>query len=348
MLGQPVFSFAFKRIDKAKTMSSSYGVMISPGKIIDPGLLFQRFLVVSRTGELDLEEVMKYELSAYPTSLFEYNHILRKADKPQLAHAIDEHYNNQASIETTPDAALCTERYVIDGGFLIRKLKWKKRDTYSKIAKLYADFTIKHYGLATVVFDGYDAGPSIKDNTHKRRQKNIHYPIVHFTGDTEFEGKQEEFLSLGSNKQQLIKLISEEMVLRGCTVFQAEGDAHVYITKAAVNSAQEHSTTLIGEDTDLLILLVHFADANGKPLYFKSDNQSRGIPKVYYINNLKSIFGSELCTQLLFLHAFTGSDSTLRIYGVGKKSVFQKLVKVIVSFIPVQLHSLLQARTPLI
>lgn len=117
------------------------------------------------------------------------------------------------------------------------------------------------------------------------------------------------------------------MVKRGCTVIQTEGDADVDITKAAVNSALEHSTTLIGEDTDLLILLLHFADANGRPLYFKSDNQSRGIPKVYDINKLKTHFGSEFCTQLLFLHAFTGCDSTSRIYGVSKKSVFQKLVK---------------------
>lgn len=44
------------------------------------------------------------------------------------------------------------------------------------------------------MFDEYDAGLSIKDNTHKIRQENIHYSIVHFAGDTEIEGKQEEFL----------------------------------------------------------------------------------------------------------------------------------------------------------
>lgn len=51
---------------------------------------------------------------------------------------------------------------------MIRKLKWKKGDTYWVVAKVYADFIIEHYGLAIVVSDGYDAGPSIKDNTHKR------------------------------------------------------------------------------------------------------------------------------------------------------------------------------------
>ncbi|KAJ8893546.1 hypothetical protein PR048_006144 [Dryococelus australis] len=154
----------------------------------------------------------------------------------------------------------------------------------------------------------------------------MHYHIVHISGDTEFEEKQEEFLSMGRDKQQLIKLISQEMVMRGCKAFQAEGDTDVHITKAAVNSAQGNSTILIGEDTDLLVLLLHYAEVNSKPLYFKSDNQSRGIRKVFNINNLKSILGSELCIQLLFLHAFTGCDSTPHIYGVGKKTVFQKLL----------------------
>jgi len=55
----------------------------------------------------------------------------------------------------------------------------------------------------TVVFDGYDEGPSIKDNTHERRGQNIH-PIVSFTAEIEFSGKQEEFLSRDVNKQRLI------------------------------------------------------------------------------------------------------------------------------------------------
>jgi len=55
----------------------------------------------------------------------------------------------------------------------------------------------------TVVFDGYDEGPSIKDNTHERRGQNIH-PIVSFTTETEFSGKKAAFLSKDVNKQRLI------------------------------------------------------------------------------------------------------------------------------------------------
>ena len=34
-----------------------------------------------------------------------------------------------------------------------------------------------------------------------------------------------------------------------------------------------------------------------------------------------------MCNQLLFVHAYTGCDSTSKIFGIGKKSAFRKLVK---------------------
>jgi len=55
----------------------------------------------------------------------------------------------------------------------------------------------------TVVFEGYDEGPSIKDNTQETRGRNI-YPIVSLTAETEFSGMKEEFLSRDVNKQRLI------------------------------------------------------------------------------------------------------------------------------------------------
>lgn len=43
-----------------------------------------------------------------------------------------------------------------------------------------------------------------------------------------------------------------------------------------------------------------------------------------YTNNLKFILSSELCAQMLLLHAFIGCDYSSRIYGVGKKIGFPK------------------------
>ena len=71
MIDQPVFTFSFKRKDKAKTLAAISSVKVSPEQTIDCALLFQRFLVVSKSGDLSLQEVMCYELSPYPPALFE-------------------------------------------------------------------------------------------------------------------------------------------------------------------------------------------------------------------------------------------------------------------------------------
>ena len=91
--------------------------------------------------------------------------------------------------------------------------------------------------------------------------------------------------------------------------------------RSAVDASLLYSTTLIGEDTDLLVLLLYYAQENGKGIYFKSDKPKKdGSQKVYDIRSLKKVMGPEICTQLLFIDALTGCDTTSRIFSVGKKS----------------------------
>ena len=114
MIGQPAFTFSFSRKDKAITLGQKSSIKVAPDRTIDSALLFQRFLIVSQTGELSLEEVMCYELSPFPPALFEAGNIFRKADKPQLAHAICDHASD-AILDTVPE----TDHYVLDGGSLL-------------------------------------------------------------------------------------------------------------------------------------------------------------------------------------------------------------------------------------
>ena len=73
-----------------------------------------------------------------------------------------------------------------------------------------------------MVFDGYGEGPSIKDNTHQIRGKNLH-TIVSFTAETKCSGKKEDFLSRDKNKADVIALISTALTKRGCHVIQSPG-----------------------------------------------------------------------------------------------------------------------------
>ena len=117
----------------------------------------------------------------------------------------------------------------------------------------------------------------------------------------------------------MIRLISDKLRQNGCTVVQASGDADVDIVEAAVPSSMTKSTTVIGDDTDLLVLLLF------KALNFRSDTSK--YTKVYDFSVLRNVLGSDVSKHLLFAHAFTGCDTTSRIYGMGKRPLIQKLIR---------------------
>ena len=245
-------------------------------------------------------------------------------DKSQLLDGLKNHVascSDEAVLHYIPEI----EHNVLDGGSLLHRLKWTEGQTYSSIVNDYADFTMKHYGKATVIFDGYGGGPNTKDHTHQRRSQSPIVTKVDISEATKFAGKKEDFLSNNENKQALIHLVSTSMMDRGGHVIQAEGDADVEIVKAAVATSFYKTTCLIGEDTDLEVLLLHHASSNGKKIYFSSDKG--GPTTVLDIKVIKKVLGNDICFNLLFLHAFTGCDTTSWIFGVGKKSVLQKFIK---------------------
>ena len=170
---------------------------------------------------------------------------------------------------------------------------------------MYAEFTVRQYDPAiTILFDGYEEGPNIKDSTHLRRGHSIH-PVVSFTAETEFSGKKDEFLSRDINKQRLIWFVTDDLRKKGCTVVNAVEDADVDKVKTAVNASLLHTATLIKEDTDLLVLLLYYVKPDCKCLYFRSHKFRGDSCKVYNIKRLQEILGNFTCSQRLFIHTMT-------------------------------------------
>ena len=121
------------------------------------------------------------------------------------------------------------------------------------------------------------------------------YPVISFAADTQFSGKKDEFLSIGTNKQKLIWLVSDVLRKMDCIVMKAQEDADVDIVKAALETSHLHTTTLIGEDTDLLVLLLHYHEKpHWKSLYCRSDKTTTGNAKAYNINHLKEMIENNM------------------------------------------------------
>ena len=165
----------------------------------------------------------------------------------------------------------------MDGGSLLHRISWKKKQTFGDIIKAYTSFVKRTYGKATVIFDGYSCSPSIKDMTHVRRQGNHKSSSINFTSNTVFNGNQEDFLCNTVNKEKLISSLSLELQNQGCKAIVCDGDADVMVVQTAIYLGAKSNVTVIGEDTDLLVLLLYHAQKSEFNFYIRSDKEKRRL-----------------------------------------------------------------------
>ena len=85
------------------------------------------------------------------------------------------------------------------------------------------------------------------------------------------------------------------------------------IAQTAVASAQAKDTVLIGDDTDLLILLLYHVEMDAHELFIApKPKQSTKKKRVWCIKQSREFLGPTLCDHLLFVHAISGCDTTYR------------------------------------
>jgi hypothetical protein len=82
---------------------------------------------------------------------------------------------------------------------------------------------------------------------------------------------------------------------------------------------------VIGENTDLLVLLIHHVNQQCKRVIFKSDKMAINRKmKIWNIQQTKGFFGEDICHLLPFLHSLTDCDSTSMLFGIGKVIALKK------------------------
>jgi len=323
MIGKSVQEFAFKKKDQIVTIDKTSVVRLGSTSVeIDPQLLFQR-LITAGTNSDGLEHVFQYELCSYPPALFKNGIFLLEADKAALATALWNLLSNAG--QDLPSEV----KYVLDGGALLHKLPWKTGphgQTYSGICQSYVKYVKNKYGQVAIVFDGYTSGPTTKDNTHARRQKSKPGPEVHFTNDMICTLTKDQFLSNSTNKQKFINVLSAEFEHDGHHVSHAQSDADVLIVQTAIQMAQDYDTVVVGDDTDLLVLLCSLAHNANHRLFMRPEQKTNAVKpaRCWDIQLLQQSLGENVTDCLLFVHAILGCDTTSRLCGIGKPSALKK------------------------
>ena len=114
-------------------------------------------------------------------------------------------------------------------------------------------------------------------------------------------------------------MLGDKLTKTSIKVNHASGDADL-IVQTALKAAKAYPAVLIGEDTDLLVLVMHYF-MNEKSLYFTYEQkQNLQQAKVWNTDHAKQILG-KICNGILVIYAFSGCDKTSRIYSEGKAAV---------------------------
>lgn len=323
MVGKTITQHTFKKKDQICPLSSSNTIKVRDEVVhIDPQLLFQRLVTAGQCSD-NMAEVFQYELCSYPPALFESKFTPREASKSTLADALWKCMPADTPVSTG------NAQYILDGGALLHRVPWSKGDTYGDICQHYVKYVSKHYGKPFIVFDGYMGGPTTKDVVHRKRSVTYVGAAVQVSDSMVFKGKREDFLSNKDNKHRFIGLLRDHLERQGIHTDQATADADLLIVQTAV-AASEHTsipTILVGDDTDLLVLLCFHGKSTTSNLYFRPEPKhgAKHQPKCWSIALLRRTVGPDIYNNVLFMHAILGCDTTSGIYGIGKRAALKLL-----------------------
>jgi len=125
--------------------------------------LVGRLLIAAKCRDVDVKEVLRYELSTVPFALAHADGALRKTTKSVVMAEVERECQAQGRL---PESALSTA-FIFDGMALVQTLKSAGSRTFGDLAERYfnAIVTPLRQGQCRrdVVFDRYDVQESIKE-----------------------------------------------------------------------------------------------------------------------------------------------------------------------------------------
>ena len=318
MNGRTFTDIVIKKRDTVKSLAHLHkGVSVDGETIhVNCSNLFNRLIVLAER-QPDVSSFFAYELTPFPCSLFK-DGMMRKPDKAALGRAL--------SNDACSDVHLLNNCIVVDGGALLHRVRWQRMATYDQTADHYARYVTSKYGRnVTVVFDGYCSGPSTKDHEHIRRKSKVAVSVT-ISAEATVHANQAVFLSNSENKSGLIKLLMKRLSDVGVAVDQTTGDADTLICSTAIHKATNgEAVTVVADDTDVLVLLVHHWQPFMAEVYMKREARGNFKGTVISIAKVKENVGGQVAKRLPAIHAFSGCDTTSAIYGHGKLTCFKKL-----------------------
>ena len=116
----------------------------------------------------------------------------------------------------------------------------------------------------------------------------------------------------------------------GQAVYNSTGDADTMIVVNTLRITSEgNEVNVVADDTDVLILLMHhWMDTIADIFFSETKKSQKKSLQVWKIHDLISKAGKIVTDHLLFIHAWTGCDTTSATFGHGKANLLKKIQEI--------------------
>ena len=310
--------------------------------------LFARLLVVAQTRQMNIQEVLSFELGDLPLSLASIDGTLCKTSKSKLAHLLE---RSSQPIQHIPDGTAL----LVDAMVLLHTIK--PAATFAELADKVMGIVLyqasEHVNITRIdlVCDSYQ-DISIKNTERSQRAQTGNLRVKISRPDQKCPQQWQKFLANSENKLELIRFIRQEWTsdrfatqLNGIEIYiTSQTDCHLLVSSNGhISSQLVPELCSCHEEADVrLILHADHASQNGHhivyirsidtdveilSLFHQHSIQARimlvtGTRKRQHVVDIQSLagrLGIDVCNAIAGLHAFTGCDSTSAFSGKGKK-----------------------------
>ena len=334
---------------KVVTMSmGKQGVLVGDNKITDLNAIYARVIgLLSSSREIDIKHVLSHELAPVPTSMFTTDGMRIATNKSQLKKILQV----EASCRKTDK----TKVMVIDGSALLWVIHWPEAGTvadYVSNVKECIKRLLKDYEVF-LIFDRY-RDYSTKSVTRGGREAGASR-VFHLKLKTALPA-QKIGLTVTENKKQIIQIIYDELSqdrifhsdstsihklvitaesntpleiqndeIRRChelTTNHEEAD-NIIVQQVLHCSKEGKSITVMSDDTDVFVLLVHYYDQTDLkvPVIMESPVKGRTVIDIGETAKKHQM----IAKNLLPAHALSGCDTVATYFGIGKGTVLRVL-----------------------
>ena len=324
---------------------------IGDSNVYDLNAVYSRVIaLLSSDREMDIRDLFSHELSPVPTSMFTANGMRICKAKANLKRKLQK--------EVSQCDVGVVSHTVIDGSALLWTIHWPEDGTVGDFVQSVKSRVAVYLAQSDVylIFDRYQEY-SIKSTARDGRETGV--SKKHHLLRTTKLPSQKSVLCSAHNKKQLIQIIFEEitqdrlyhlqsttqhtLIVTGqgpcpievkmedircrhdMTTYQEEADIIIVSQILKISSeASDPCITVVSDDTDVFILLLHHYHVNGLKiqLTMQSPIKDRTI-----VDIPKSVTQhEEIIPNILPAHAITGCDTVAPYFGIGKGKI-EKLLK---------------------